>query len=352
MAGVGMKRQLLVKSVDPGIIQRFAPKIYLHPYDKNHPDSVENYFKTVYLMSGENVPLATTVTADILQDYNEASNYLRFADDRFPTAADDFATGAAIQATQQPHIGETTAPVYVKTFTYTTHIDLKYIFFYPLNGFQVFRVGILHIFATKKRNFEWARFARHEGDWEHVTVRLDASGQKLLGVFYGQHGDSVWVEDPPLVDDTHPVVMSALNSHASYPTSETFTLDTILNPPGLSPIGWLKAADTTSIDALVTYDPPQPLYSVVQWVPYANANQLIILDNNPDAEKWLSFKGRWGPPNLDNTHIDCPPPLPEDTQDDLFNWAKIGQIFIPSKYLYGDGPVSPQQQGWWNQKEP
>ena len=44
--------------------------------------------------------------------------------------------------------------------------------------------------------------------------------------------------------------------------------------------------------------------------------------------------------------------MPEDAQDYLFDWAKILKIALPEKYLYGEAPRSPKQQGWWNEKEP
>jgi len=347
-----MPAQFSPQRIDPALIQRFAPKIYLHPYDKNHPDSVENYFTKVFLKK-DGVVLATKVDAETLCRYNEEACYLEFASGEFPTAENDFETGAPIVPGDKPHVGTTTAPVYVKTFTYPTHIDIKYIFFHPFQGFQTFRTGILRGFSTKKRNFEWARFGRHEGDWEHITVRLNAADLRLRGVFYGQHGDSVWVEQPPLVDETHPVVLSALNVHASYWTADTFTKDHVLHPPGLLPVGWLKASDTTVSDGLVVYHPPQPLYTAVEWTPYkGSGQQLINLDDNAAAAAWLDFKGRWGPPKLDNTHIDRPPKLPENAENYLFDWAKILRFKIPEKFFYGEGPRSPKEQGWWNAKEP
>ena len=340
---------------DPALIRKFAPKVFLHPYDKSHPDSVEGYFKKVYLMNQGGVPLATTVTAATLQQYNDPNNYLVFADGQFPTASNNFETGAAIVSGGQQGVGTTNAPVYVKTFRTSQHIDIKYIFFYSFQMYQTFRVGVLSGFSTKKRNFEWSRFGRHEADWEHITVRLDPSGQRMLGTFYSQHHGSVWVAQPPLVDGTHPVVLSALNSHACYWAEDTFATGDIIKPPGLVPIGWLKAADTTTVDGLVAYDMSPRPFNVVQWAPYNNPNnpnQLVILDNNTAADAWLDFKGCWGPPRLDNTHIDRPPALPSDVQDMMFDIAKVGKIFIPDEYKFGDGPKSPKQQGWWNDKEP
>lgn len=339
--------------VDMATIQKFAPKVFLHPYDKSHPDSVENYFGTVYLKNKDGVPLATTVTAATLQQYNDANNYLEFSSGQFPIASNDFETGAKIVPSGKPNVGLCNAPVYVKTFRTSAYIDIKYVFFYPFQMYQTFRIGVLSGFSTKKRNFEWSRFGRHEGDWEHVTVRLDTNEKRIQGVFYSQHGDSVWVEQPPIVDGTHPVVLVALNSHACYWTEDTFSTGDIIKPPGLAPIGWLKAADTTTSDGLVTYDTTPRPFTTVEWKPYDNPlQQLVNLDDNKNADQWLDFKGYWGVPKLDNTHIDRPPVLPKDVQDYVFDLAKIFKFRLPEKYRYGDAPRSPKQQDWWLNKEP
>jgi hypothetical protein len=62
----------------------------------------------------------------------------------------------------------------------------------------------------------------HEGDWENVDVLLDrASHEPHAVVFYG-HGHPVtrgWARVER--DGDHPVIYSALSSHASYPTAAT-----------------------------------------------------------------------------------------------------------------------------------
>ncbi len=76
---------------------------------------------------------------------------------------------------------------------------VQYWFFYPFNDFHVL--------------FD------HEGDWEHVTVRLDAQ-LKPLGAWYARHAWSApgrWFEWGELEHEgEHPVVLSARGSHASY----------------------------------------------------------------------------------------------------------------------------------------
>jgi hypothetical protein len=363
------------------LIERYAPKLYLHPHDKSRPDSVENYFNTAVLKGPDGwpvqprlgAPAPSPVTADVLCAYNDPNAYLEFSNGQYPTAGNNFSTGARVVAAPngQSGVGVVSAPVYVKSFRTATHIDIKYCFFYPFQSFQTFRVGVrtgFGGFETKKRNFEWSRFGRHGGDWEHLTVRLDLTGQRMLGAFYSRHKECVWVEKPPLVDGTHPVVRVALNSHANYTTVDTFTTDNALAKgwawllgtvgdaviPGISDLSWAKVVDTTSTDGLVTYDPaPQP-FGQVEWTPYANPGQLVILDKNPEADKWLDFQGHWGPPKMDNREVERPPALPRDLQDALLPFAKTSLVQgkLDEEQKFGNGPKSPKMQNWWMDKEP
>jgi len=76
---------------------------------------------------------------------------------------------------------------------------LQYWFFYPFND----AYGVFD----------------HEGDWEHVTVRLDAA-LSPEGVHYAAHVDShpgVFVRWSALSrEGEHPIVLSARGTHASY----------------------------------------------------------------------------------------------------------------------------------------
>lgn len=78
-------------------------------------------------------------------------------------------------------------------------ILVQYWFFYPYNDYHVL--------------FD------HDGDWEHVTVRLDANARPL-GAWYARHAWSApgkWFGWAALArEGEHPVVLSARGSHASY----------------------------------------------------------------------------------------------------------------------------------------
>ena len=76
-------------------------------------------------------------------------------------------------------------------------INLQYWFFYPYNEGPV---GF-----------------NHEGDWENIIVQLNPDGSIRDAVYYG-HGDGrpIAKHNVTWYQQDHPVVMSALGSHASY----------------------------------------------------------------------------------------------------------------------------------------
>jgi hypothetical protein len=85
---------------------------------------------------------------------------------------------------------------------------IQYWFFYPYN--------------------DYFKVLQHEGDWEHITVTLDAK-QNPIRAYYAAHSSGAQHDWNALekVDDsgresaagTHPVVYSARGSHASYRTA-------------------------------------------------------------------------------------------------------------------------------------
>jgi hypothetical protein len=78
-------------------------------------------------------------------------------------------------------------------------INLQYWFFYPYNDGPLF--------------FD------HDADWEHVTVRLDAD-RAPVGAYLARHGNDhpgpFWRWAHLRRSGDHPVVLSALGSHATY----------------------------------------------------------------------------------------------------------------------------------------
>ncbi len=69
-------------------------------------------------------------------------------------------------------------------------IDISYIFFYPYNGTA--RSGLPGITILLDK----LGVGHHEGDIEHITIRLDKTGKKILGVYFSVHGgEGNWYEN-------------------------------------------------------------------------------------------------------------------------------------------------------------
>lgn len=328
-------------------IQEFAPYVYLHPYDHHRPTSVEEYLKILSAFDSNGNLLEESPTKESISKLTNEDNYLAWKEGlSWPTRDINVSTGMKLNG------NECVAPCYVHVIEKDSYVDIIYCFLYEFNGFQTFRAGIGKFGgSTKKRNFEWANFARHQGDWEHITVRL-STDLKFQGVFYSRHGKSHF-ETTIERNGTHPVVYSALNSHASYSTPGTETLADIADTGGwfTAPIHWLKAVDICQTnDALRVYNTPDPLFDNVIW---DTSKSLQVVNSNEPSGAWLNFMGRWGLPDMDNSSVKLPPPMPHDAENTLKTIANLGKFIkkLPVQFLRGSGPRGPKGQGWFQSQE-
>ena len=334
-------------AISMDVIKKYAPLVRLHAYDRHRPLSVEEYLETVDLVSGDWTLISTNVTPDLLSKAHPSGTHLRWKAP-LPTGHDDAKSGAPLVN------GRCTSPVYVKVFEETGYVDIVYAFLFAFSGFQTFRIGILDGFYNKKRNFTWARMARHECDWEHVTVRVTRDGSRILNVFLGQHGGSECLSPTKInyvPGTSHPIVWSAWNTHSNYAYSGTVKHESI-PVGGFLPIRWLNVADVTTNDSIECYVKPWPFFSVVPWETW---NNLIDVDRDAASAKWMVFPGPWGRPTVDNSHFDAPPDLPANAHKTLLNLANIvatTRIASIGDFLHAEAPKSPPHQKWWRSKEP
>ncbi|MDY7040085.1 MAG: PrsW family intramembrane metalloprotease [Chloroflexota bacterium] len=123
-------------------------------------------------------------------------------------------------------------------------------------------------------------YNKHEGDWEMVTVVLDADQRPEFVTITAHHGGTrrLW-ENVHLVQETHPAVYVARGSHANYFVG-----------PEFYPIAFqfltrrVSAYDRTGSEGAV----------VPQVVLIPSREELLA---NPDAYpdlRWLRFEGHWG----------------------------------------------------------
>jgi hypothetical protein len=97
-------------------------------------------------------------------------------------------------------------------------IALQYWFFYPYNYYPtVFNAGLIDDAPVAG---DLVNTDLHQGDWEHVTVLLDAATKQPLYLYTARHSNEgqYYAWDSPLLtfDDGHPVVQAALGGHPTY----------------------------------------------------------------------------------------------------------------------------------------
>ena len=345
--------QLSAATVSLATIQKYAPTIYLNAYENNRPTNVLTFLANSKLLDASGNVLASPATPAALAANTTSTNYLVPSDGVYPSSSNEFETGVTPTATSTSGLGQVTAPVYVKVLDFGTYVDIKYFFFYTWNGFQPFRAGIISGLTTKAYNFDWAQFASHYGDWEHVTVRLSEDLSTVQGVFYSQHHDSAWVTSATF-SGTHPIVYAGWNSHANYPTADVQVNTTILNSPGVIPVSWIKVVDvTTNSGNFETYHTPSTFYSAgLLWEPWSDTSNFVLLDSDTTAAKWLAFNGQWGPTVTET--IDEPPSgLPSAGRSELYVLANGASILsLLSDYTSASGPSGPAAADWDISKEP
>jgi hypothetical protein len=155
-------RDGLLDAEEAELARTYAPLVILDRQDENRPASVEWLLKNGGSVERDGFTVAETARAG--------------------------AQGAADRAT------------YVHVFPRSDGgISLQYWFFYPYN--------------------DGPFFFDHDSDWEHMTVRLDAS-RKPVGAYLARHTEDNpgrWFAWSDLRHEAeHPVVLSATGSHATY----------------------------------------------------------------------------------------------------------------------------------------
>lgn len=342
------------RTISIEIIQKYAPLLYLHPFDNHRPISVHEYLQKLKLVCTDGTIVPQPSLDDLVQ-FNQKENYLDWIAEKIPSGTDDFPTGRPlVKNPEQVGAGLCQVPCYAKVFHGSNYVDIVYALLYEFNGCSPFRAGLATLDPDhQKVNFLWSGFGRHKSDWEHITVRIKPDLSEVIDVFYSQHSkaEKIAKEDTPFHLGSHPIAYSALNSHANYKSRGAQSRDSILSPSLILPVTWLKLVDITTTDDLYVYQKPSETFDVVQWRTWEN---VILVDDDPDAAKWLNFKGKWGASlTLENQNIEFPPKLPMSAEKPLhtfgtiFEWIKM----IPKKVFEGNAPRSPQQQDWWREKE-
>lgn len=236
-------------------IQQFAPEVRLHPIDKYRPSSVEWYLPwTNMIINLGIVPTSvlpfgqvntTNITQQMYWGYSSGS-----------LEGSPFSLDIPSLYENTGRLGNLDSAVtYAHVLNRNGYYEIQYWFFYPFSG----------------NISPWPLNITHEGDFEHITVRLDQG--KIVGIFYSVHDkEGYWVHPTGyLTAEGHPIVYSAYHSHASYPTSGHKDRENI-------------GTDPTS------FAPDNTAYGGPTWRTW---EKLEVVDQT--RPNWMAFSGRWGP---------------------------------------------------------
>ncbi len=265
------------------LLARHVPVLVLHPAERVRPVPVEGFLADSDLQrrvgaGWENVggPLPAG-GADLRLDQRSCR------------AIEGVAATSCYVTAQAAH---GTAPVvYGAAFREGRRIALQYWIWYPWNVYS----------PTVPPGELWQV---HEGDWESVSVILDAGGKPLLAG-YSQHSEGQrreWSKVQKV--GSRPRVYVALGSHANYFTSGAHRFDPrIVEPVIISVIQQkgLRPVDRTGKGRVI------------------RPRLVTVTATSPS---WMSFAGSWG----EDAYIRVPPSEPA---------------------RYGNGPVGPAFHEQW-----
>ncbi len=176
-------------ALEEALLARFAPLVLLEPRERAMPANVDWYLARAQL-EPDLRPEVHVTQASLLGNWDAALRTL----------------GREVARLRPNHAARPGSPdprdwiVYGHVYpAQDGGVLVQYWFFYPFNDF-------LAVF-------------NHEGDWEHVTVRLDRA-LRPVGAWYARHRRSApgkWFAWNDLArEGDHPVALSARGSHASY----------------------------------------------------------------------------------------------------------------------------------------
>ncbi|CAH1232357.1 hypothetical protein PAECIP111891_06999 [Paenibacillus allorhizoplanae] len=295
-------------NVEQTLMLKFAPKMYLHVNEVNKPSSVDWYLQRVTMRfhhdggcsDDQILALGSVTQANMFTQSHSTKNFLcsHNSDNIMSNQARDtyHDEGFFLQPPDDAtHLGATNSSnwkVYahvLKSTTISGGYDIQYWFFSPYNDSpSVAGVDL-----------------NHESDWEHITVTLD-SEMNFQSTYYAAHDNEglpytaaqmdfadssgvIATSSQELLNDyTHPVVYSALGTHASYPTAGTHTRTSPL-PADVTSTG---TAWNTKNSVINVGELSYPLNSQT-FIKYAGLWGEIGATTESTGVKGPAFQGAW-----------------------------------------------------------
>jgi hypothetical protein len=237
------------------LLARHVPILVLHPAERFRPVAVEGF------LAESDTQRKTESGWEPVDGPLPAGDTGLRLDHRSCRAIEGVAASPCYAQAQAAH---GIAPVvYGAAFRTKSRIDLQYWLWYPYNDYS----------PTLPAGELWQV---HEGDWEAVSVILDASGKPHLAG-YSQHGAGKrreWARVPRR--GTHPLVYVGLGSHANY------------FEPGQIPLD-PRTIDPVFIRVIRAYG--------VKPVEHTGKGPTVrprLVRVGVDTPPWMAFAGTWG----------------------------------------------------------
>lgn len=155
--------------------------------------------------------------------------------------------------------------------------DIQFWLFYPFNG-----AGAAYIWlpTESSERVDLNPLGTHEGDWEHVTIRIDNYSMQLVGAWMSQHGHQPWIDASEIQkEDGKPLFYSSRHGHANYSSagsnmSPDFEIEHVCH------FGLRNDTDKSR-----RYLECSSRYKIIS---------AAFLETPPTEPNWLQFKFRWG----------------------------------------------------------
>ncbi|AUX22522.1 uncharacterized protein SOCEGT47_030250 [Sorangium cellulosum] len=347
----------LWSSRDDRLIRKYAPIVRFHPDEDHFPVDMITFYRNSSLRnaSGQLLlsepqtegPIAGASSAD-KEDYLDLAARVYAGEVTMTTSPGGFPMpGMTVTPPMDGY--NAGAPMYAHVVDYTkdgvAYHEIVYSMLFAYNGCEMFRAGTKDDWwdSMTYTTFRWCAFGRHEGDWEHVTVRVNAATGQVTDVYTNAHGR----KDAHGRDDfewrnNHPIVYVGLSSHGTYAHADTWHYETIIDADwGWAISGIAIPAGLYKLDVVdVTADGGH------EW----DSQRSVRLIG--DARAITRFRGRWGLNRLDNAQVQDPEgnvPYVEDlamrdTAQALFDYTDELE-----RYRVGSGPNAPWTADWfWN----
>lgn len=239
---------------------------------------------------------------------------------------------------------------------------LQYWIFHAKNGCQGLRLsiavpsGINNPFGSKdilktenkETAIELCNLAIHEGDWENITLKLNGDSTQIEMAYLSAHGQGNWLPPSALrMKGRRPLIYSALNSHALYPSDIDFAADATIAKDQLGKVPslqWFQVGDAIKSSISMQSDTSGGEGAVE----FDSAKALWMWDEfkNTDIGK---YKDLWGN-TVDGKKVLPPPKITNVVTSTIFE--KISEIAFEKVPLLngksnGNAPPSPWARDDW-----